>query len=248
MPSTRTLQEVILVEHFASPLTMTVIDMADWANTFDHYPRPQQINAAAPISLLPQVSSWFPVDLPRLLLKSESGDRSIQLQSDRFAVGWSRTVPIGETCDYPSYEALKASWSVEAAKFHDWCARRLGVRPTARVFELGYNNATPIVLNGARRRLSEIFRWVQPSRPVNAFQVSWLELMSKDRPDAARVAGFVTVGSAPPVAEALIFNFTGFSPADGAVGPKEAMNIFDSLHHQITEMYQAAIFPEQESP
>ncbi|MBV8140884.1 MAG: hypothetical protein JOZ60_02435 [Verrucomicrobia bacterium] len=247
MPSTRTLQEVILVEHFASPLTMTVIDMADWANTFNQYRNPQQLNAAAPVSLLPQAPSWFPVDLPRLLLRSEFGDRSIQLQSDRFAVGWSRTVPVGEPCDYPSYEALKATWGIEASKFHDWCAQRLDVRPSARLFELGYNNATPIVVSGTRRRISDIFRWVQPSRPVNAFEVSWLELMSKDRADAARVTGFVTVGSAPPVSEALIFNFTGFGPADGSVEPDPATRMFDSLHQRITEMYEAAIIPEQES-
>lgn len=247
MPSTRTLQEVILVEHFASPLTMTVLDMADWANAFSQYPIAQQLSPAGPVSLLPQVQGWIQIDLPRLLLRSNSGDWSIQLQSDRFAVGWSRTVPVGESCDYPSYDALKALWRVEASKFFGWCERRLGVRPSARLFELGYNNATPIALNGSRRRLSEIFRWVQPSRPVNAFQVSWIELMSKDRPDAARVAGFVTVGSAPPVSEALIFNFTGFGPADGSGEGDEATQVFDSLHHQVNEMYKAAIIPEQES-
>ena len=125
-------------------------------------------------------------------------------------------------------------------KFRTWCGRRIGTVPKIKLVEIGYHNAAPIVVGEKRRRLADIFRWVQPARPVNSFQVSWAELLQKDRPDAPRVNAVVAVGSAPPVAEALIFNFMGFAPIDKD-DDGNISDAFDRLHQRILEMYELAI-------
>jgi hypothetical protein len=246
MPITQTLQEVVLVEHFWAPLPLTVLDLAAWAQAFDRYKESHQLQPAAPIDLSAhpanvQFSIAPAIQLPRLLLRTVEGGRTVQFQADRFAVGWQRETPIGEPADYPGYEALRATWLDESARFHTWCQQRLGQVPSIRLVELGYNNAAPMVVGDQRRRLSEIFRWVVPGRAVNGFQVAWQEVFGKDRPDAARVAGLVALGAAPPVAEALIFNFTGFGPVDGRGDNPVAMGMFDALHERTLDMYSAAI-------
>ncbi|MFZ2104043.1 MAG: TIGR04255 family protein [Roseiarcus sp.] len=245
MAFTSTLQELLLVEHFRTPLPLSILDMADWANEFATYPKAQQLQVVPPVEL----SSPGPIgftfnlaqpELPRLMLRSANGERTIQLQADRFGYGWSRKVPIGERAEYPGFEAIKLDCATEMHKFRTWCGRRIGTVPKIKLVEIGYHNAAPIVVGEKRRRLADIFRWVQPARPVNSFQVSWAELLQKDRPDAPRVNAVVAVGSAPPVAEALIFNFMGFAPIDKD-DDGNISDAFDRLHQRILEMYESAI-------
>ena len=121
-----------------------------------------------------------------------------------------------------------------------------GVAPKTRLVELSYNNAAPIVAeDGKRRRLAEIFKWVQPSRPVNSFQVAWMELLETGRPEA-RVNAFVTVGAAPPVMEALIFNFAGFAPIDN-IEESTTYDLLDALHARILAMYDAAFVGREQA-
>jgi hypothetical protein len=239
---TATLQEINLVEHIAPALPLTILDIADWAREFSEFGEPRQLPWLPPVQLVLQGQEFLisPSELPRLLLRSLSGGRTIQLQNDRFGFGWARSGQVGEPEKYPGYDQLRSEQSEHALKYRNWCKKRFGVSPKTRLVELSYNNAAPILSdNGRRRRLSEIFKWVQPSRPVNSFQVAWMELLETGRIDAPRVNAVVVIGSAPPIAEALIFNFAGFAPIDshdeGAI-----YRWLDALHARILAMYDAA--------
>jgi hypothetical protein len=257
MPLTSTLQEVVLVEHFAVPLNLTILDVANWVHAFGDYPVANQLALAAPIELqapgpmpLPHLRFLEPNLLPRLLLKSASGERTVQMQADRFAIGWARTKPIGEPDNYPGYDTLRKDWVGLLARFNKWCRDRLGSAPDSRLVEVGYNNAAPLVVDGRRRRLSEIFQWVQPGRGVNAFQTAWTELLKPGEPgvapdalNSARVSAVVALGSANG-ASSLIFNFTGFGPTTGSAENAYALEMMDNLHKRILDIYSAAIISE----
>ncbi len=247
MPLTSTLREVILVEHFKTPFNLMVMDLAAWVQAFSEYPNPQQLPAAAPINL----SANSPIgiqfvaqpDLPRLMLRSESGERSVQFQADRFAMGWTRTKPLGEPDEYPGYPRLRQQWVEAVEKFHRWSGERLGAIPSVRLVEIGYNNAALMDVDGKRRRLSEIFRWVQPGRPVNGFQVSWAEIV-RELPDASRVMATVGLAANAPEQNVLQFNFTGFGVTDAAGDSSQPIEVLDALHTRILDMYAAAIISE----
>ena len=239
---TATLQEMVLVEHFAPALPLTIPDVADWAREFGDFGEPLQLPWLPPVQLgrPGEFSIGTAVELPRLVLRSLAQNRSVQLQSDRFAFGWNRSLRIGDFEKYPGYEQLKREQAQYSGQYREWYQKRFGLSPQTRLVELAYNNAAPFVMDdGKRRRLSEIFKWVQPSRPVNAFQVAWTELLELGRPDAPRVNAFVSIGAAPPVPEALIFNFAGFAGIDNS----EKSTIYhwlDALHARILAMFDAA--------
>lgn len=247
MDLTTTLQEVVLVEHFRQPLPLTILDVADWAKEFSEFGEPRQLPWLPPIDLKqPHFSIGYSTnsELPRLLLSSITANIQIQLQSDRFAFGWIRTGPVGEKASYPGYENSIAAQLPRAQRFSAWCLNRFGISPGCRLVELTYNNAAPIVVDGRRRRLSEIFRWVQPSRPVNSFQVAWTELMETGRTDGPRVSAIVAVGAAPPIAEAMLFNFAGLAPLDNDEGNTK-LHAWNALHERILAMYHSAISREE---
>jgi hypothetical protein len=247
--TTATLQDINLVEHVEPPLPLTILDIADWAREFSEFGEPLQLPWLPPIELALQQPGFSiaPTHLPRLLLRSLAGGRSIQIQEDRFAFGWSRSSTIGEPEKYPGYEQLRAEQSLHMRKYRQWCVKRFGVAPKTRLVELSYNNAAPlIVAGGRRRRLGEIFKWVQPSRSVNSFQVGWMELLEKERTDAPRVNAFVAVGAAPPVMEALIFNFAGFAPIDN-IEESTIYRWLDTLHTRILDMYDAAFVGREQA-
>ena len=182
--------------------------MADWAREFSKYPKAQQLHMVPPVQLSGPgpISFSFGLaqsELPRLLLRSENGERTVQLQADRFGFGWARNVPIRKTTEYPGFEKSSSVWPRNLRKFRAWCAQRPGQLPREGLLS-GYHNRTPFVVGGKRRQLWDIFRWVQRNRPVSGFQVSWSELLETNRPDAPRVSAVVAVGSVPPVTEALI--------------------------------------------
>jgi len=244
MDITTTLQEVILVAHLQPALPLTVLDAADWVREFSEFGEARQLQWLPPIDLAqaaPFSIAFNPAqEIPRILLRSIDGKRHVQLQSDRFAFGWTRSLPVGQTESYPGYEGLKSERLQYDLKFRAWCVKRFGISPHTRLAELTYNNAAPIVEGGQRRRIGDIFRWVQPIRTVNAFQVSWVDLLEKGRLEGSRVSGLVALGSAPPVSEALLFNFTGLFPLE-KTDDAATFTAWDVLHERITAMYDTTI-------
>lgn len=248
MTTTKKLQEVILVEHFKASLPLTIFDVADWAREFEEFDQKSQLPWAAPVNL--QIANSFvPIaiemgnELPRALLRNERTYFSVQLQADRFAFGWSRGSPIGEEVQYPGFDELLKQFEAHVVRFKKWCTERFGISPQPRVVELGYNNATELGKEGGPQKISDVFKWVTPSRHVNSFHVAWHELIQKDRLDGARVAAVVAVGHAPPVLRALIHNFTGHAPVDEST-TNETFKTLALLHDKIIQMHDAAISDE----
>jgi uncharacterized protein (TIGR04255 family) len=222
--------------------------LAAWAQEFREFPDATQLPWLPAVHLLPPGPISYNLlagnaGLPRVLLRTPDRTRTLQLQSDRFAFGWSRPNAVGENADYPGFEALKIEFREILRRFHSWSSKRLEIQPSARVIELGYNNATPMEIEGKIRKISDVFKFVAPGRPVNAFQVAWMELIDKERPDGARVSATVAIGSAPPVDRVLIHNFSGHAPVDGE-SVAAAEKVWQLLHDRTLEMYAAAFRTE----
>jgi hypothetical protein len=248
MPISKSLQEMLLVEHFRTELPLNVLDLAAWAQEFGEFSSATQLPWLPPVQLRPPGPFLYNItpattDLPRVLLRSADRTRTLQLQSDRLAFGWARPNSVGENADYPGFEALKMEFGEISRRFNTWSFKRLALHPTARLAELAYNNATPMEVGGKIRKISDVFKFVNPGRPVNAFQVAWMELIDKERPDGARVSATVAIGSAPPVDRVLIHNFSGHAPVDGE-DARATEKSFKLLHDRTLEMYAAAFRAE----
>ena len=254
MPTTKSLQELIIAVHFDAQIPLTVVDLADWVTYFSYdFPIIQQLPALSqvnlptvlgPQSLQLQMLSVDSLPLPRMLLRSPDARYSIQLQNDRFAFGWHRTEPLGESAEYPGFEVHQQNWAEVVAKFEAWTQTRFRMRPGHRLIELTYSNAAPLERNGKKIRLSEIFTFVQPTgRPLSAFNTSWIENVYPQSPTdltppRAIVTAQVAIGSAPPVQMVLGFNFSGL----GAVAQDhESTHILNDLHAKIREIYASSI-------
>jgi uncharacterized protein (TIGR04255 family) len=244
---TRTLQELILATHFRAPLPLTVLDLADWVGAFSDFPIIQELQPL-PVSNMPAPGApqfsfeIHPVGtLPRMLLRTGDGRSSIQLQADRFAMGWSRIEPLGDLADYPGFEIMLQRWSQLLSRFEAWTTQRFHLRSEHRLVEVNYANASPLNQHGQQKRISEIFKFVHTTgRPVNVFNTTWTE--SVYPPAEGRLTGIVTamvaLGNAPPDIPVVAFNFTGM--AEVAEG-HESKHIMNDLHAKIREMYQSAI-------
>jgi uncharacterized protein (TIGR04255 family) len=248
MPISKSLQEVLLVEHFRNELPLNVLDLAEWAQEFCEFSNATQLPWLPRVELQPPGPVSYNLvqattDLPRVLLRTADRTRTLQLQSDRLAFGWARPNSVGEDADYPGFETLKVEFGEILQRFNGWSLKRLAVQPTARLIELVYNNATPMEVGGKTRKISDVFKFVQPGRSINAFQVVWTELIDKERPDGARVTAAVVIGSAPPVDKVLIHNFSGHAPVDGG-SPSAAEKSLQLLHDRTLEMYVAAFRAE----
>lgn len=244
MAISKSLQEVVLVEHFGTDLPLNVLDVASWAKEFSDFPVAKQLSWLPRVQLPPPgpfaafgVMAAPGAELPRVLLQTADLTHSLQLQSDRLGFGWSRPKPVGEDADYPGFDALQAEFVKISRRFRTWCSNRLGLEPRTRVVELVYNNAAPLVVGEKVRRISEVFKFVQPGRPVNGFQVVWTELIDKERLDGARVNAAVALGSAPPIDRVLIHNFSGLAPVDGDTAEAIQKGL-QLLHQHILEMYK----------
>jgi uncharacterized protein (TIGR04255 family) len=251
MPATKSLQEIVIAAHFQAPIQFGVMDLADWVGHFPAFPIVQQLPALTPANLpvahVPQLPfQILQVDaaaLPRMLLRSSDGRFSIQLQNDRFALGWHRTEPIGDAADYPGYEKFAEKWAETLLYFESWTQKRFKQRPGHRLMELTYSNAALLERDGKPIRLSQVFKFVQPSgRPVNSFNASWMERVYKDDPAVASPKGMVTIsvalGIAPPALPVLAFTFTGLA----AVAPgEESKHILNDIHGKIREIYESSI-------
>src|SRR5258708_20679838 len=111
MPSTKTLQELIIAVHFEAPLTLTVVDLADWVAQFSKgFPIIQQLpslptaNLTSPLAGQMQLQMLATSPLPRMLVRSAEGKHSVQLQDDRFGFGCPRTEPPGGPSQYARSE------------------------------------------------------------------------------------------------------------------------------------------------
>lgn len=249
-PATRTLQEVIIAAHFGAPLPLTLMDVADWVRHFDEFSIVQQL-PPLPAAQLPvpggptatfQLVAVDHATLPRMLLRSPDGRYFVQLQADRFAFGWSRIEPPGALVGYPGFENFSEKWNDVLGQFNHWTELRFQHQPIHRLIELSYSNAAVLDRDGKRRRLSEIFKFVQPGvRRVNMFNVNWMERLYPEETTlgfTGAVTSSVGMGETPQGAPALIFNFFGLA----AVAPEvESKHILNDLHAKIREIYEGSI-------
>jgi uncharacterized protein (TIGR04255 family) len=252
MPVARAIQEVIIASHFQTPLPLQVMDLADWVGHFSEFPIVQQLPALAranlPVPGAPMAPFQFLAEdmLPRMLVRSRDGRFSIQLQNDRFALGWQRTEPIGEPADYPGFEQLSNMWSDTVRKFEDWTQGRFRQRPQPRLIELSYVNAARLERDGRRKRLSEVFKFVQPAgRSINMFTTNWAEPVFpavEGKPPTGVISCMVGLGVAPPALQVLGYNFTGLSE----VAADNSKDILKEIHVRIREIYLNAIIPDAE--
>ena len=254
MPTTRSLQELAIVAHFQAPLPLSVMDLADWVDHFKTgFPVLQQLPPLPPSNLpapgAPVVQFQLaPVDaaaLPRMLLRSADSRYYVQLQNDRFAFGWLRTEPIGDLATYEGFEAHQRRWKQTLDQFETWTDQRFHQHPAHRLLEVTYNNALPLERNGQQKRLSEIFKFVQPAgRKLAAFTSIWAESIYppvEGQAPKGVVQATVGLGVAVPAVKVLVFNFTGL----GLVAPNEQSDdILSDIHTKIREIYEAAIIPD----
>jgi hypothetical protein len=182
--------------------------------------------------------------LPRIRVRGKDRHSLSILQSDRVAFGWQRDAEIGVDTTYPGYEVLRAQWRQEIAGFAGWLEDRLSQPLLPRLVELTYNNAYPIVVDGRARRLSEVFRFVNPDyRPVNAFHVAWSEFVGL--PEEGVVNAQAGLASAPPGQRVLGVNYFGIAavaaPHQVSDAPDFMMRYADKLHDRILDMHSAAV-------
>jgi uncharacterized protein (TIGR04255 family) len=250
MPTTKSLQELIVAAHFRDPLSLTIMDVASWVGHFDeNFPIIQQLPALPPANLpipnapvIQQVQFMTEPPLPRMFLRTADGRHSVQLQNDRFAFGWHRTEPIGEPAAYLGFEAHREHWNQALSHFENWTVGRFQQRPAHRLIEMNYSNAVPLEIGGQRKRLSEIFTFVQPGgQKVIGFATNWTSTIypiEGTQPPKGIVQSVVALGTAPPSINVLAFNFMGLA----TVAPGEQSgNILSDVHAKIREIYEGAI-------
>jgi uncharacterized protein (TIGR04255 family) len=253
MPTTRSLQELIIAAHFQAPLPFTVMDLASWVEHFSELPVVQQLPPLAAANLptpgIPQLQLQFvsveAATLPRMLLRTADGRYSVQLQNDRFAFGWHRTEPIGDPAEYAGFEAHREHWKQTLDHFEVWTERRFRQRPAHRLLELSYNNAVPFEREGRQRRLSELFKFVQPGgRIMNGFNTSWVEPIyptADGQPPKGVVSAVVGLGVAPPAVNVLAFTFSGLATV---ATDEQSEHILNDIHAKIRDIYESAIVPD----
>lgn len=251
MPLTRSLQEVVLAIHFAEPLSIAVPELASWIAEFGGVePAFQQLPALPTANIpVPGAPSPFGVQfltedaggLPRVRVHGSDGHTLYIFQNDRIGFGWQRNAEIGQEVDYPGYDALRGVWAMEIERFINWLSR-LSQSFVPRLVELSYNNNFPLIVAGRQRRISEIFKLLNPDyRPVNAFQASWSEYVGSS------VEGMVTaqvgLGMAPPGQRVLAVNYFGLCAiTDGRPPSVEVvMKGADKLHERILDMHRSAV-------
>ena len=247
---TTTLTELVLAGHLTTPLALGVLDVADWVAQFPAFPISQELPTAGPAALpspgfQPGAAIQFgsEPEIPRMLLRSPDARYSLQVQGDRFAVGWSRIEPVGRPAAYPGFDAMLSMWAEMSARFEAWSRRRFRSQPQYRLVEIAYLNAMPLQPDGQpKRRLSDVFRFVQPGvRPVNMFTVQWAERIGVERPNepfGGVVNATVALSQAPPAIPVVAFNFTGLAAvAEGRV----TEHIIRDVHAKIREIYQSAM-------
>lgn len=259
MPTTSSLQEMLIAAHLSAPPNATVLDVASWVEEFSgDYPAIQQLPPTPPVQLMQADQGAFGgammlgqsimlggpvVELPRMVLRSITTPFYVLYQADRIAFGWNRTKPLGVEEDYQGFDAVKAAFDDVARRFELWHIKRLGAPPSVRVAEISYINSVPMDLDGKQRRISEVFRWVQPSRPVNMFNVNWLETIA-EHPGGAMVYAQALIGRSNIGERVFGFNYSGLAAADGLPSGETMTTVLHTLHERILDMHSAAIISE----
>jgi hypothetical protein len=258
MSTTTTLQEMVIAAHFQPSMPLTLMDVASWVEEFQgEYPAFQQSPAPPPASLNAAPGAVIGgqafmigpvgVDLPRMRLSAINSPYYVLMQTDRIGLGWARRRPLGEPDDYKGFDAMRARWGDFVARFDAWQAKRLGGTSAVHMMELSYVNAIPMTVRGERRRLSQLFRFVQPTRPVNAFGVNWAELIP-EHPGGARVQAQAGLGQHVQTGESVFsFSYGGMAAVQGGAGSEAAFAALDTLHARILDIHTAAIISGDES-
>lgn len=254
MPITRSLQEVVFAVHFAAPLPLTLLDVADWIAEYggeqpvvqelpvlgrSEMPIPGKVNQAA-LQFVQEVDGT----LPRVRVRGPDPHSLCILQNDRVAFGWTRVVAVGEDVDYPGYDALRGAWALEISRFSRWLTARIGEAIVPRMVELSYANAYILDVDDKPRRMGDIFKLLNADyRPVNAFQVNWSEFIGVGGEGVVNAqAG---VGVAPPAKRVFAVNYFGLAIPGGQSESGDAAEAVmlgvDKLHQRILDMHEAAV-------
>ncbi len=258
MPTTRSLQEVVLALHFEQPAPLTLLDVAAWVAEFGG---PRHTSYAelpslppAQIPLLGQPTGQVGIQLigadgggilPRLRFNGPDQSTLCVIQQDRLAFGWQRQAPVGEKDTYPGYEALRERWSVDTKHFCEWISDRLDHNMRFRLVELSYNNAFPLLIEGGTRKLSDVVKFFTPiGRGVTSFNATWTEHL--DPPASGYVQAIVGIGTAPPALPVIGVNFFGLGALSSVDDQlvESAMQGADKLHGRILDMRKATIHTE----
>jgi len=246
MTTTRALQEVIYVVHFASSLPLTMMDMIDWSQTVaEDFPVLQQVPAWGPFQYGPAPEGMMPMifgtpPLPRLMAVSLDQRRTLNLQADRFACTWRRLEPTGEPTPYPGFEAILSDVLQMQHRFRSWWSARFGGDPIFTFVELNYTNAFSMVTPEGNRRLSEVMTFVVPKgRQISHFGVGWMETV--EPPDQARVQCGITMGQTPDCAYALMFNFAGAGILTAGSTPDRVEALYRLIHERTTEIFSTSL-------
>jgi hypothetical protein len=254
MPLTRSLQEVVLAVHFAEALPLNLTDLADWISEYGGPdPSYQQLPALGPSNLpipgpmmVPELVPVDGADLPRVRLRGRDSHTLYIFQKDRIGFGWQRDIEVGAEADYPGYDALRGIWLKEIDRFGAWLEKELSAPLVPRFVELSYNNAYPLDVDSGRRRMSDIFRFIDVGyRPVNALQVNWAEYVGG--PEQGFVNAQAGLGSAAPGLRVFALNYFGLAavePGSGSSLAEAIMQGADKLHERILDMHRSAIISE----
>lgn len=250
MPSTTSLNEVVLAIHFENPISLTVLDLSSWSDAFADFTAFQELPPIPRTELLPQPPTFhmqFAPELPRIIKRAgPRPDMWVQLQADRFAIGWNRLAPLGQRDEYPGYPQMWAHWSSLAKRFYDWHQVRIGGTPASRLIEIGYSNAQLARRNGVSLRISDVlknYRPSEPSRKLIGFNLSWAEALDSN-PAEAQVKAFFNVGQLSTGEPAFLYNFLGLAHFDGDPLTEAGKDKLDQLHQRIIDMFDAAIISD----
>jgi uncharacterized protein (TIGR04255 family) len=237
--------------HFV-PGPLTVLDVANWVETFNDSGLDVQQHAAlpaapfAPGGLLPPMPFVIGMPgglLPRIFLRRDDVSDYFVFQNDRIAFGWHRTDPVGEEAAYPGYDELRKQWRPLLGRFNEWLATRpIGLRPP-RLIELSYQNAFPLGGPSGGQFVPPFFKLAGlKDKPMTHFQLAWREVV----PNASGgyVDAMATFGAVPPAAPAFLFNFVGIAPVETQATIDDVLSAADRLHSHISGMYDAAIAEE----
>ena len=141
---------------------------------------------------------------------------------------------------------MKAHWSKHITRVLQWYHGRSGNLAKTRIIELAYHNAIPrpAPTEGQKNKLSDVLSFIKPlPRPVNAFNITWSELLEPNTM-AARVNAQFGLGLVLPNQPVLAFNFIGLHPMSEAPDTPDALAAIEALHARILDMRSASIISD----
>lgn len=247
MPATRSLAEMVFAVHFVERLNFRLLDLADWSEKFSEFSTWQELQPAPRVELHSTVPRFEFRDEPQMprIIKRGGPIKClwIQLQEDRFAIGWQRETPAGEPDDYPGYAEMLKHWDTYSSRFFAWHSNKLGGIPQTRFYELTYLNALPVEAGGRSRKLSEVLKTVKPNDPprrIFAYSANWAEALEGGISDGRVTANFSLV-QLPSGEMGYRYEFSGLAVPSSEPQSGAAHVAYNRLHTRIFEMYNASI-------